>query len=209
MTSNALISLLDAIPLWVMLIPLLISSIILLAVFIERMVFFRGMGANYPDLIFRTREHRDDRSRLSSILGDNNDPVTDLIRRVVLEMNGEAGEQIIRREAEKSVRRIEKYAGIVSTIATIAPMLGLLGTVTGMMKSFSGLSTSGPAAHDILARGITEALVTTALGLIIAIPALMFYNYLVSRIEFAIRDVEYVVRELEEMYERGGGSPRK
>jgi biopolymer transport protein ExbB len=79
-------------------------------------------------------------------------------------------------------------------------MLGLLGTVTGMMKSFSSLSKMGPSARDMLAQGITEALITTALGLLVAIPAIIFYNYMVSQIERFVREVEYISNYLNDLW---------
>ena len=91
---------------------------------------------------------------------------------------------------------MEKGLKSLKVLAAVAPLLGLLGTVTGMMKSFSGLARSGPMAHDLLAHGISEALITTAFGLLVAIPSLIFYNYLVVRIEHYIKDVENVANDL-------------
>ena len=105
-------------------------------------------------------------------------------------------EQLIMDESENTIRVIEKYGGIISTVATVSPMLGLLGTVTGMMKSFSSLAKQGTSAQEMLAQGITEALITTALGLLVAIPSMIFYNYMVSKVEFYINEVEYIANSL-------------
>jgi biopolymer transport protein ExbB len=66
---------------------------------------------------------------------------------------------------------------MLSTIASISPLLGLLGTVVGMIKVFSNIDINGSANSDLLAAGISEALITTAFGLIIAVPAIIFYRY--------------------------------
>ena len=105
-------------------------------------------------------------------------------------------EQLIMDESVNTIRVIEKYGGIISTVATVSPMLGLLGTVTGMMKSFSSLAKQGASAQEMLAQGITEALITTALGLLVAIPSMIFYNYMVSKVEFYINEVEYIANSL-------------
>ncbi|HOF34357.1 MAG TPA: MotA/TolQ/ExbB proton channel family protein, partial [Spirochaetota bacterium] len=92
--------------------------------------------------------------------------------------------------AEKTQRKIERYIAVVSTIATISPMFGLLGTITGMMKSFGALSKSGASSQELLAAGIAEALLTTAFGLIVAIPALIFHNYLISKSSALVKELE-------------------
>ncbi|MFW6364904.1 MAG: MotA/TolQ/ExbB proton channel family protein [Spirochaetota bacterium] len=94
------------------------------------------------------------------------------------------------------ISRIERYSGAVSTIATVSPMFGLLGTVTGMMKSFSALSAIDVEAQNMLAYGIAEALVTTATGLVVAIPAVIFYNYMVTKSGFLIKQLEIILNSV-------------
>lgn len=76
-----------------------------------------------------------------------------------------------------------KYLNALGTIASIAPLLGLLGTVVGMIKVFTAINALGTGDASVLAGGISEALITTAAGLSVAIPALMFYRYFVARVE--------------------------
>ena len=82
--------------------------------------------------------------------------------------------------AERATRKFQRFLTSLGVISTIAPLLGLLGTVTGMIKSFRALEKSG-AQNVALMGGIDEALITTALGLIIAIPSLVAYNYYAAR----------------------------
>ncbi len=191
------ISIFDSIPLWVMLAPLFLCSIILVAVVIERSFFYRKIDVDYSivleNVIMNIRSNRIPEARLC--VDDKRGPFFLLIQNIISKWDGSDKELVIRDQSEKTVRLIERYGGVISTIASIAPMLGLLGTVTGMMKSFSALADLGTSVQNQLARGITEALVTTALGLCIAIPAVVFYNYMVTRIEILVRDVEIIANE--------------
>ncbi len=104
----------------------------------------------------------------------------------------EAIEDIGRLEAAN----LERYLTILGTIAGIAPLLGLLGTVTGMIKAFSVISHAGIGNPQMLAGGISEALITTAAGLTVAIPAFVFYKLLRSRVDKRILRMERVSIEL-------------
>ena len=90
------------------------------------------------------------------------------------------------------VHEMERYLNALGTIASITPLLGLLGTVIGMIKVFNTITTSGVGNASLLAGGISEALITTAAGLVVAIPTLMFYRYFRRLID------EYVIRMEEE-----------
>jgi biopolymer transport protein ExbB len=197
MDGTFFISIFDSIPLWVMLAPIFLCSIILLAVVIERSFFYRKIDVDYTVIL---------ESVIANIRGNNiaeakicchdkKGPFFSLITGIISRWDASDRELAIRDYSERTIRLIEKYGGAVSTIASVAPMLGLLGTVTGMMKSFSALAEHGASVQNHLARGITEALITTALGLCVAIPAVIFYNYMVSRIEIFVRDVEIIANE--------------
>ncbi len=202
MKSDVIVSLFDSIPLWVMIIPILICSVIALAVIIERIVFFRRIDHDYRLIMRNISESivsdRIDEARL--LCSKYSGIIIQIIHSVLDSVSiKDSRERIIIESSENAVRSIERNTGLISTIATISPMFGLLGTVTGMMKSFSGLSRVGPTAHDLLAYGISEALITTAFGLLVAIPSLIFYNYMVAKIEYYIKEVERVANVLLEI----------
>lgn len=88
------------------------------------------------------------------------------------------------------VHELERYLGPLGTIAAISPLLGLLGTVIGMIKVFAVITASGVGNPGVLAGGISEALITTAAGLSVAIPALIAYRYLRGRIDALVVEME-------------------
>ncbi len=97
------------------------------------------------------------------------------------------------------VREMEKSLKGLSTVATITPLLGLLGTVIGMIRAFMQIESHGAAVNSaLLAGGIWEALLTTAAGLTVAIPCLMFYNYFQGRIEYVEGELGRLGMELED-----------
>jgi len=75
-------------------------------------------------------------------------------------------------------------------------MLGLLGTVTGLLKAFMAMYHGGPDASTMLSYGVAEALLTTILGLMVAIPSWIFYNTMVSRVDFYVREIEYIANSM-------------
>jgi biopolymer transport protein ExbB/biopolymer transport protein TolQ len=89
----------------------------------------------------------------------------------------------IQRASALTATDLKKGVAALATIASTAPFVGLLGTVIGVMNAFSGIASSGSGGIGAVSAGISEALVKTALGLVVAIPAVWFYNYLTSRID--------------------------
>ncbi|MDJ0864448.1 MAG: MotA/TolQ/ExbB proton channel family protein [Gammaproteobacteria bacterium] len=88
------------------------------------------------------------------------------------------------------VHELERYLNTLGTIASIAPLLGLLGTVIGMIKVFAVITTQGVGDAGVLAGGISEALITTATGLTVAIPSVMFYRYFRGRVDELVLTME-------------------
>ena len=91
---------------------------------------------------------------------------------------------------------LERFLGILGTLGNTAPFIGLLGTVIGIIKAFQALSAAGSGGPNVVAAGIAEALIATAAGLIVAIPAVIFYNYYVSRVRQTITDIEAAVEQV-------------
>ena len=97
------------------------------------------------------------------------------------------------------VPELERYLNMLGTIAAIAPFLGLLGTVLGMIQMFSGIGSHGLGDPSIVASGISQALVATATGLAVAIPSLMFYRYLRGRVDELTVEMEQEALKLIEI----------
>lgn len=109
-------------------------------------------------------------------------------------VNFKAGRSIMTESIEQAashvVHDLERYLSTLGTIALITPLLGLLGTVLGMIRVFSEIMAQGTGNANALAGGISEALITTAAGLCVGIPALMFYRIFLRRVESLVIDLE-------------------
>lgn len=104
--------------------------------------------------------------------------------------------------AADQVKRMRRYLYILDTMVTIAPLLGIFGTVTGVMTSFEALGLSGIERPFAVTAGIAEVLICTASGLAIAIPSVFFYNYFNSKAEAAVVTIEKYATSLEIVYEK-------
>jgi len=104
--------------------------------------------------------------------------------------------------AADQVKRMRRYLYILDTMVTIAPLLGIFGTVTGVMTSFEALGISGIERPFAVTAGIAEVLICTASGLAIAIPSVFFYNYFNSKTEAAVVTIEKYATSLEIVYEK-------
>ena len=102
------------------------------------------------------------------------------------------------------VPRLEQYLPILHTIGSVATLLGFTGTVLGMISAFNAIAQAGVSSPSIVANGIAEALTTTATGLLIAIPTLVFYNYLSHRVDRFVLQIEKTSTELVYLLYRRG-----
>lgn len=111
----------------------------------------------------------------------------------ILENYGESRETLeekVREVALSQIPTLEKFMWILGITAHVSPLMGLLGTVTGMIKAFEVIAKEGVGKPEILAAGISEALITTASGLTVAIPAVIMYNFLNKKIDRIVNDME-------------------
>jgi biopolymer transport protein ExbB len=186
----------------IILILILVLSVIAVVIIVERLIFFRRIRGDENLIIQRLRStlekgHYDE---ALSICENNPSPVTNLMK-VGIEKRDHSQETIkaaITDAANLEIPRMERYLSFLGTIAHISPLLGLLGTVTGNIRAFGVLGDFAAAGGNpaLLAQGISEALVTTAAGLIVAIPAIIFYNALVSKVNHRIIQLENRVTEM-------------
>ena len=188
---------------WIMLL-IVILSVIALAIFIERVVTLRKIRVNARTFVLQIQNLLM-RGRLEEAIKtckQTPGPIAALTK-VTLEKYNRPYEEI--KEALESAGRaeifeLEKYLGTLGTVAAVAPLLGFLGTVTGMIKAFMKIeSLGGNVGPSVLAGGIWEALVTTAAGLIVGILAIIFYNYVQGRVARYVQEMEESSYNLLEM----------
>jgi len=108
--------------------------------------------------------------------------------------------------AAEEIRNMRRYMGVLDTMITVAPLLGIFGTVIGIIASFEALSTAGIGHPQAVTAGIAQALITTATGLGIAILSVFPYNYFNSRVEKAVLNIEKYATSLEIVYEKLEGN---
>jgi biopolymer transport protein ExbB len=175
--------------------PLLFFSVLAATVAIERFIVFSKAKLNVSDFLTKIRKallvNRNVKEAIK-ICEQSKGPVASVMKAGLLRY-GHAREDIektIENAALYELDRLEKRLGVLATTANVAPMLGFLGTVAGMIKSFATLAEQGLTNPAAVAVGISEALITTATGLIIAIPAQLVYNWYTTKITRFVRDIE-------------------
>ncbi len=186
--------------------PILLASICGIAVILEKMYYFfkneRDMTESFKkELIKLVR--KGDREELLKFCKNKKNSVSITVIKLLenfdlksLEESDELDyqhlEEIVKEVTLEQITSLEKGMWLLSVVANVSPQLGLLGTVTGMITAFSGLAVAGAGNPTAVAGGISEALYTTAAGLIVAIPALVAYNYYNRKIDYVLMEVEKV-----------------
>lgn len=105
------------------------------------------------------------------------------------------------------INRLEAYVPILGTIGATAPFVGLLGTVLGIIKAFQAIAVHAGAGPEVVSAGIAEALIATAFGLMVAIPAVIFYNYCVHKIQRMTQEIDSAAYEIIEQLNGTGNAP--
>ncbi len=176
-------------------------SLVAAVIIIERLLYFRKIRVDEEAMLARLKAtmgkgHFDE---ALSICESNPSPITNLIKVGIEHRQYPKAtiREIVMDAASMEIPRMERFLSALGTVANIAPLLGLLGTVTGNIKAFGVLSSAGAVGDPaLLAKGIAEALITTAAGIIVALPTIVFYNYLVTKVNHSIIRLENRVNEL-------------
>jgi len=178
----------------IMMYPLVLSSVLALTVAVERLWSLRRNKILIPDIISILEQvnRTEDFSLARSVCQKFKGPFPHIVLFCIDNRDLPADELRITLEDEgrQQIRRLSRGLGVLETVAGIAPLLGLLGTVLGMIQVFAIIQEMGVGQAKALSGGISEALITTAAGLFIGIPALIAYNYFTSRSERLILDIE-------------------
>ena len=179
-----------------MMIPILLLFIITIYILIERILVINKESKspkNFTDEIIK-RINNNDINGAKLICDDTNNPIARMILKGLnkIESSLKNIEASIENVGKIEIYNLEKNLSLLATISGAAPMMGFLGTVTGMIQAFISIAQEeGAVSPKLLSSGIYEAMITTAAGLFVGIIAYLAYNYLVSRVEKLIHRMEY------------------
>lgn len=198
-----------------MMVPIGICSLVALTVIVERLVSLRRSNVIPDDFLSGLKKAMDgddaDGSKALAYCNDSDSPLAQVFGAAIKRLREpiELLEKHIAEAGERVVVKLRKYMRVLSVIASISPLMGLLGTVFGMITAFQTVAVSGEALGktELLARGIYEALITTAAGLLVTIPAVVCYHWISSKIDGLVRDIDHMIVEFVEEHARPRRSP--
>ncbi len=179
--------------------PLLACSVIALTVVTERLIFWiRMRRAKEPEKVKQLlRLVRQGSYEQACELGRaGHDPILRVLACGVAD-RALAPNLSMEAQAKEEVARMDRYLVLLDTVITLGPLLGIYGTITGIIRAFGFLSAAGVPDPRLVAAGIAEALITTAAGLTIAIPAIACYNHFVRRMQQVAQEIERHATALE------------
>ena len=185
-------------PIW----PLILTSIFGVAIILERFWSLRKSQIIPEGLIVEIKtmikQNNLDNNKVNII--KNSSPLGDLLAIAIIKRkdNVEVIKSALDERAGIIVHNLERYLGVLVTIATVAPLLGLFGTIIGMVELFSSFTSSG---HDVavFARGISIALYNTAGGIVVAVPAMIAYRFFRSKIDNYLNEMEHYAIQIVEI----------
>jgi len=178
----------------IMMYPLLLASVVAVVFIIERAFALRKRKIIIPEIISVVDNFSSakDVEFAQNVCSKYNGALPNLLKIVLQNFHLPKNEirELLEDQGRQDIRNLEKGLGILETIAAIAPLMGLLGTVLGMIQVFAVIKVQGVGQTAALSGGISEALITTVTGLFIGIPVLIVYNYLTNKSESLILDIE-------------------
>ena len=189
--------------------PLLACSILVLTVIIERLLFWISVDMNrnmklIEDVLELCRQG--DWEAVRAKVSGSKDFIIRILVSGILHREFSMTKAMEAMAAEE-IRNMRRYMGVLDTMITVAPLLGIFGTVIGIIASFEALGSAGIDQPQAVTAGIAQALITTAAGLGIAILSVFPYNYFNSKVEKAVLNIEKYATSLEIVYEKLEGKP--
>jgi biopolymer transport protein ExbB len=186
-----------------MMIPLAICSLVALAVIVERVMSLRRNRVIPPGFMdgLKTEMNNgtEDHARAVDFCRRNGSPIANILAAGIRKLAKpiEVVEKHIQDAGEREMVRLRKYLRLLSVVAAIAPLMGLLGTIFGMIRAFQTVAIAPEAMGKtaLMAKGIYEAMITTAAGLILAIPVLVCYHWISAKIDRLVFDMDQLTVE--------------
>ena len=186
-----------------MMYPLLLSALVALAVILERSYIFHRRyvtpGGFVAQVLKHVQSNQLDQARKSCAQTES--PIASVMAAGLEHFQNPVAEMelAMKNRAEEWIPVMERSIEVIDTVITAAPLMGLLGTITGMMASFKVLSEKGVNEPNAITGGVAEALIATATGLVIALICLVAYNYFSGRVKVFIYEIESVASKLMEL----------
>ena len=186
-------------------------SVVACIIIVERLIYLRRISVDEDKLFQRVKASliEGHYNEALAICDNNLSPFSSLLK-IGIENRKQpetVQRDILKDAAALEAPKLERGLSTLGTISTIAPLLGLLGTVTGTMKAFGVLGKFGAVSDpSALANGVSEALITTVGGIIVAVPVIIFYNFLVSRVNQILSMLENRVNMLVLLINAGNGA---
>jgi biopolymer transport protein ExbB len=191
---------------WPVLSVLLIMSILSVTVIVDRLMALRKARLNARQFVANVIQILDSEGvgKAVEYCARFSRPVARVLE-AVLSQSGKrpARERVLQHAVQEEIRDLEFGVPVLATVASTAPFIGLFGTVVGIIKAFSDIASNVGGGPEVVAAGIAEALITTACGLLVAIPALIGYNYFVHQIAKLSEEIDLVAFDLVEKLSRG------
>ncbi|OGP20863.1 MAG: hypothetical protein A2054_05125 [Deltaproteobacteria bacterium GWA2_55_10] len=179
-----------------LMVPIILASIVSMALVIERILFWRRQRtpASMLEIIKEAEAGRFEKAL--TLCNANDSPVTRVLKAGLMSRTNRAA-LAMEAEATGEVREMNRYLPALDTIITLAPLLGLLGTIVGMIGSFGIIAEAGLSKPLAVTGGISEALIATAAGIIVAVVTLIPHNFFQSKSEKATAEIERYATRLE------------
>lgn len=196
----------------IMMIPIIIGSIVALAIIIERALYLRRVQVETQRFMDKiTRVVGASRIMEAMVICDNTTGPMAAIVKAAISLHDRGREeirQVVEETAGREVAKLERYLPALGTIGTVSPLLGLLGTVLGMIKSSNHLAIAGTSNPVGLIGGISEALITTAAGLFVAIPVVVCHNWFTNKVNMLVLEMEARTTEILDILARSKPSQK-
>jgi len=187
---------------WPVLVVLLLMSIFSVTIIVDRVRLIHRFKVNERSFMARLLRMLSEQGQTAALefCRKYDFPIAAVSAAIISQPGGrEAKERAMQHGMQAQVRKLESMVPVLGTVAGTAPFVGLFGTVIGIIKAFASIAANSGGGPEVVSAGIAEALITTACGLLVAIPALIGYNYCIHMTEVLMTDVELLVFDLIEV----------
>lgn len=182
-------------------------SIYSIALIWERWTAYKKVFGGLGELMQKLRAllKSDDLAQIAELCGRSKHPAAEIVHKAATASGSRAEKrELVEKALEWHTARLNKSLAAIATIGSVAPFIGLFGTVIGVIRAFKDLSLYAGAGPSVVAMGIAEALVNTAAGLFVAVPAIVAYNFFTHRASLFASEINWVAEQVIEKADEGG-----